>query len=414
MQITRFKTQYLPTTILIVVGVLLYLLSSGGVATAGVYADSAHGNESYGVNRLDTGYPIGSCAHCHDTFDDSICGQYNFMLFYDDWVGRDDLFCFECHVGSSTHQQVSNNPYSVNFGGYAPPYYTNIRKQFDNLNSKFANYGSNHNLKNIRNFIKNNANDWGFGSDPDPCVACHNPHTAQQNYPVEIVGGKLNTAIRRPSHYKSTNPQHFLWGDDESERMNGSESYVASVGGTYQAPYYGDTSDPDWELSYEPSGTASPSDGSDLPDYVSFCLDCHKYPQYDDERDKDVVAIDYDNERHGGYLSNDCDPSPIHEGTLKLPYTDSQNSNYVLSCLDCHEPHGARIRRHLIRRMINGEIVANDTESTHWNEICLKCHNNEHEQTAGCQGCHVRSDDYNFHGSFFKPTLPSCGEEPAF
>ncbi len=433
----RPKTQYLHTTILIIVVLFVWVLSCGDVAAAfDFHADSAHGNESYGVNRSGTGYPIGDCAHCHDTFAPSTCGVNNFMLFYDDWVTKSDMFCFRCHSSiADVEQEVTNESYCVTFGGRSSSLYTNIKTHFTNDNSKPANCGSRHQLGNVRNFIKNNAKGWGFDSDADACVACHPPHAAQRNHPVAIDGeGKLNTAIRRPSDYKSTDPQYFLWGDDEGERMS---DYAASVGGTYQAPYYGDTSG----AKFEPSGNASPSDGSDLPDYVTFCLDCHQYAQYDSERSAEqpaygcVKAIDWSStgDRHGAAPANTCNAGPSYEGTLKAPYSDDANSNYVLSCLDCHEPHGTHKRLHLIRRMINGQLVdAQSTvdpleeacdQSTDWAEICEKCHNWPHPGWGSCNGpeCHGKlmpPPEFNqggFHGGWWNVgTTTGCDGEPAF
>ncbi len=421
----RPRIQYLPTTVLVTVTVFLCILSCGNVATADIYADSAHGDTSYGVNRSGTPddelrYHTGSCAHCHDTFDDAICGN-PLMLFTDVFVTNGNQFCTKCHSANTDYQPVTTNyPYSVTFGGYPDPYYGHIKKQITNAHSTPDYCGSRHNMKRIRNYIKNDTNAWGFGADPSPCVACHNPHTAQKNHPVAIVGGKLNTAIRRPSDHKSTDPADSLWGDDADERMS---YYAASVSGEYQAPYYGDTSG----TQYEPSGNASPADGSDLPDYVTFCLDCHQYQQIDpDNGSRTVKAIDYANERHGVYPSNNSSASccGIQEGTLKVPYVDFENSNYVLSCLDCHEPHGAKKRKHLIRRIINGQEVALDTEScdqhTDFAEICGKCHEFpeyvDHLKWGGCWdgSCHGSGIHGSFHGAKFGYPHGTVTGEPSF
>jgi hypothetical protein len=413
MQITRCKIPYFSTTISIVLGLLVWMLSCGGVATADIYADSAHGNRDpgYGVNRLGTDYPTGDCAHCHDTFDSSTCSVNNFMLFYDDWVTKSDMFCFECHSASTEHQQVTNYPYCVTFGGRAE-FYGNIKKQFTNQDSKPANCGSRHYLDAIRDFMVDDIYNWGFSSDPDPCLACHPSHGAQRSHPVADVseGGKLNTAIRRAVHYKSTNPGDILWGDDASERM---DDYATSVGGTYQAPYYGNTSG----TKYEPSGNASPLDGSDLPDYATFCLDCHQYEQYDPERDEVVRAIDWSSERHGGLPSNTCDAGETYEGDpfegpLRPPYDtyEPNEFNFVLSCLDCHESHGTKKRLHLIRRMINGEAVAADSgtcdEAGDWASICARCHYLTHSYAPVCTGCH-------YHGKLC-PHPQVCMGQPCF
>lgn len=281
---------------------------------------------------------------------------------------------------------MTNYPYCVNFGGRAT-FYAAIKKQFTNDNSTAALCGSKHHLGCVRNFIKNNAYGWGFNSDADPCVACHPPHAAQRNHPVAIDGeGKLNTAIRRPSHYKSAVSADLLWGDDANERMS---FYAASVGGTYQAPYYADTT----SGRYEPDGSTSEPIGgwgSNTPDYVTFCLDCHQYAQYDTERSANVKAIDWSAERHGGYPANDCASWCANEGSTRAPFTNL-SANYVLSCLDCHEPHGTHTRLHLVRRMINGELVAGDTgtcdQIADWVTICERCHVLEHPSSP-CSSCH--------------------------
>ena len=192
--------------------------------------------------------------------------------------------------------------------------------------------------------------------------------------------------------------------------------YATSNDATYQAPYYGDTTG----TKFEPSGNASPSDGSDLPDYVTFCLDCHEVEQYDPDLDRTVKAIDWSaaGDRHGLHRANDCTPvnPDVYEGTLKPPYVDTPNSNYVLSCLDCHEPHGSKKRPHLIRRMINGQEVSADSPycstQADWNEICEKCHNINHGY-ADCETCHDGPTEENgFHGGYWGGAV--CQGEPMF
>lgn len=51
---SRFKIQYLPTIVLIVVGALVWMLACGNVASAfDFHTDSAHGHDTDGVNRRD-------------------------------------------------------------------------------------------------------------------------------------------------------------------------------------------------------------------------------------------------------------------------------------------------------------------------------------------------------------------------
>ena len=430
MKIRKSKIQNLRTIMLMVVGALVWILSCGNVATAfDFHADSAHGNTGYGVNRSGTECPpgtpcpTGACAHCHDTFDDSICGENPLMLFYEEYISKSDMLCFQCHrtvdLGPGV---VGNEPYCVNFGGRSSiTGYTSVKKEFTNNNSKPAACGSRHNLNRVQFIIKDNKNEWGFNSNPIPCLACHPSHAAQRSHPVADVsgGGKLNTAIRRVIHYKSTDPAYLLWGDDVGERMS---DYATSNGATYQAPYYGDTS----RAKFEPSGNASPSDGSDLPDYVTFCLDCHKDEQKDpDNGSRTVKAIDWSAEIHGAAPSN---PGYYVEGFVKSssfrpPYVSGGGPNYILSCLDCHEPHGTSRRLHLIRRMINGQLVAAQStvdpleeacdQPTDWAEICEKCHlisdPADHLSWGGCTSCHVADPIGGWHGGtfpFWAPDYP--------
>jgi cytochrome c553 len=200
------------------------------------------------------------------------------------------------------------------------------------------------------------------------------------------------------------------------------DEYAASVGGTYQAPYYRDTTG----TKYEPSGNASPSDGSDLPNYVTFCMDCHQNAQIDPERNNATVkAIKWgppwstvdEADRHGAYPANDC-YGRYGEGSLRAPYINSANSNYVLSCLDCHEPHGTNRRRHLLRRFINGEPTDTaECSGADMISICGRCHSSSFGHGTGApfgyaclnSGCHG-------HGVLWRTACPetSCCDKPMF
>ena len=177
--------------------------------------------------------------------------------------------------------------------------------------------------------------------------------------------------------------------------------YASSVGGVYQAPCFGSISPC---ATYEPAGDSTPggSNGTNLPDYVTFCLDCHKEAQFDPDRNNETVkAINWggDGDRHGGHRANDCTSHAQPEADISVPYSDSANSNYVLSCLDCHEPHGTKKRFHLIRRMINGQGVAEVARDSYgncnvndWLPICERCHWVNHANNVSCSTCH-------FHGA---------------
>jgi hypothetical protein len=429
MRITGPKVQDLTITAFIIVVMAVGIFGLKSHVTADTYSDSAHGSLTYGVDRTDlecppgTPCPQGDCTHCHETYDPSICGLYNYLLFYDDYIGPIDMFCFQCHrsvdQGYGILPSGWNQLYCVNFGGRDPVEgYNYLRKHFANAYSKFTECGSRHYLTRIRTIIKNDANGWGFDADPDPCIACHSPHSVQRNHPVAVVDEKLNTAIRRPSHYSSAAPEDLLWGDDADERM---AAYVSVVGGTYQAPYYGSPGDPD-AGPFEPAGNGT-SDGSNLPDYVTFCMDCHQEPQYDPVREADVKAIKWgppwctseEADRHGAHPANDCTSWLQDESTTRAPFDDA-DANYVLSCLDCHEPHGTKKRFHLIRRMINGELVSavgkdsfGNCETNDWLPICERCHEVNHPQDACCSCCHYHGAQDHAGGDG-----TGCKEKPIF
>lgn len=247
---------------------LLIFLSCGRMLSAGPYLNSAHGDTSYGVNRASTatlGYARANCAHCHEQHA-SIDGTEPapaggspspFALFADNFnniittgpYSQADNICFYCHINTGAAQTeggITNNQYSNTFGGYTTYSATDILGAF-NLSSSY------HNLYDIQRFAETKFS--FFKETSNPCVACHNPHLAKRNkaYPADPT----YTAISRPTDHEK------LWGDDANERMSNYTSY--------RPPYYfGSTA------TYEPNNSAL-HDGSLVPDYNAFCLDCHQY-----------------------------------------------------------------------------------------------------------------------------------------
>jgi len=402
MQMTRPKIQYLPTIILIVVGVLVWVfMASDAIAWyPATYAGSAHGNNSEGVNRSNVvtdpdhpdAYNIGECAHCHDTFDDSICGVNPLMLFeVNNPDSQTDNFCFQCHKVDGSVQEreggITNYSYSKNFGGGTATFTT----IYDAFNPTTGDTPSSHQLSDIQNYIAGKA---GFSTDVNPCIACHNHHTAQQNYPVTAndVGG-VKTAIRRPTDHE--NMPANLWGDEGPSGYEITKDLLQLYGYSYQAPYYG--SNP--SSTYEPAGNAT-SDGSNLPNFITFCIDCHGHADvYSDERGGLLRKIDWANAVHGSLHKGG--PSPY---ARIAPYADS-DFNYVLVCTDCHEPHGSQ-NEWLLRTTINGKNNISVTVDGEWSEVCNACHTGdfspgEHEH-AGYTTCYGDPEDgdwaCHFHG----------------
>jgi hypothetical protein len=255
----EFRNDIRMTLLIITMGIASSgLMFYPNMLESGVYLNSAHGNTSYGVNRIDTfnlGYSKGNCAHCHEQHG-SINGSEPvpaggspsaFALFADNFTSQSENFCLYCHKGLGPVQfsfDRTNYNYSYWFGGdhanQTIP--NNIYDAFNPVS------GSAHNLQDILNFVKTK---WPetFKDESNPCNACHNPHLSKRSFPVVRPTDRSN-----------------IWGDSPGEKMS---DYAAAHGGQYQAPYwYGSTS------LYEPDGSTT-TDGSNVPDYITFCTDCH-------------------------------------------------------------------------------------------------------------------------------------------
>ena len=371
-----------------------WLLTSGGVATASIYTDSAHGNADpppgYGVNRSGTGYDVGACTHCHDTFDESICGVNPLMLFSSPpYTQQNTSFCFECHKLPSNSVQVgmpNQRSYAYKFGGDTDTCPGHVKQAFnfirENGNSRpdicGSDNGSAHHLTSIRDFLQGR---WGFSdvlAEINPCEGCHNPHRAQQHY--YPVGTQGTSPISLPSTHDG---DWGVYGGDTSERM---DSYAGAY--TYQAPYYYYN-----EGGYEPEGNNT-YDGSNLPDYVTFCTDCHNSSNtiYSAQRGRNLYTFDWATEKHGKGAASD---NPNYYD-LRSPYSESQSGSYVLSCLDCHEPHGSS-NSFLTRSMVNGWWAdLTEGQPNDWRDWCRRCHNQmshlptdgPHDTSLGCTTCH--------------------------
>jgi len=359
---TKSWMEYQATTA--VFAVVLLVLSSGGVAGAGIYDDSAHGNDSYGVNRSGTGYEIGSCAHCHDVHDEDICGNNTYGLFLfasnDSPGSQTDNFCFQCHKGTGSVQVggIANNTYSANFGGGT----TTSTTIYDAFNPTTGVTPSSHNLADVLDHAVGRG--LGFASDTNACLVCHDQHLSHQNYPVTLSGlGGVKTAIRRLADYAAY-PGN-LWGDEDA--TSGFNERMLDYTSKYQAPYYvGGTN-------YEPANDGT-ADGSNLPNYKNFCSgQCHgRSDVYSTERGRYLRKIDWSdgtyNDEHG--KTNDYTNTGV--GTTKAPFSD-QAGNYVLACTDCHETHGSE-NEWLLRTTINGADGLGVTGDGEWSQVCAACH----------------------------------------
>lgn len=321
---------------------LVFLLISCSLAFPPKYTESAHGNATYGVNRL-TGVSKGNCGHCHEQHKTD-SGPYFYLLF-DNPVGT-KRFCLNCH----TEGVVTNRSYSYTAGGYNLDPVNDIEEMF--------NLASHHNLDSILDFINGK---WNFSNQySSPCVACHDPHYAQRDPKDPSSRGWI---LRLPSKHRSISGSDRLWGDESNERMS---YYVGTR--RYQAPYrYGTTG-------FEPD-RSSTSDGSNMVDINTFCLECHISDM--NSYGLSHTPIDWSadlGDKHGLYPA-DGDPS------LKAPYSNSNVGDYVLGCTDCHEPHGSQ-NVLLIRPEINGEAleqVVSDLSGKNMGYICRRCHKDDED-----------------------------------
>jgi hypothetical protein len=342
---------------------------------------SAHRSTWYGVNRSGAGYVTGDCAHCHDTFDPDICvNDVNGLMMFapNNSDSQTDNFCFQCHTGTSFVQVVTNNDYGSQFGG-GTANSTNIKDAFA-FGPPVGNPGSSHNLKKLRNWTNGKSFAPWVTAETNACVICHDPHVAQKNNnsPYDAT----QSAISRPSDHGN------VWGDDSTEKI---DSYTDK----YQAPYWSGSTN------YEPANDST-HDGSNLPDFVNFCYgECHERAinAGKTDHDRDLFAINWesDGDQHGKRYT----PSHVHEawpqcGGLKAPYNADENGNgdYVLSCTDCHEPHGSP-NEWVLRTSVNGKDNINWADPDGFLQFCTACHSLTLQHDAGtCGTCH-------YHGSWY-------------
>jgi cytochrome c553 len=166
----------------------------------------------------------------------------------------------------------------------------------------------------------------------------------------------------------------------------------------YQAPYSSGST-----TTYEPDGTVT-SDGSNMPDYVTFCTDCHNTTyngggmtssqknQFKTFGTSWIQNPNWNTSPHGS-----ADASSSDTMKRKPPY--NVNKNYVLSCTDCHETHGSP-NRMLIRKEVNGESVVTFTSwdsRADWLTLCQRCHTvgSGHKSGNPCSACHLHDPSWS-------------------
>ena len=390
----------------------MFLGSGLAYAGEGPYTNSAHGSSTSGVERIDyptalEPYAQGNCAHCHEQHasvggtqpdpKEATPAPSKFCLLADNFSGKteklynqSDNACFYCHtsVGSLQDGGITNENYSATFGGHSATV-TGIMEAFNST--------SYHNLYDIYRLITGlygTKTFTDFPTDSNPCSGCHNAHIAKRN--KANPGDPTYTAISKPSVHDN------LWGDDSTgERMT-----AAGYGTNYQPPNYATSN-------LEPDGVTNikATQAEKTPDYVTFCTNCHTSTPdtvWSTTLNRWLRPIDWANEKHG---KGNAD-SYI---TVDAPYTSESGSlGYVLSCLDCHEPHGSP-NAFLIRNEVNGGAVGSIStfSTTDWYKLCGRCHMDDSEFPSPCQDNHY----YIIHHSSDSTDYPynyskSCKQQP--
>jgi len=385
---------------------------------AGFYANSAHGNAAHGVNRTSTaalGYVRGNCAHCHE-MEGSITGSEPApagggpspsALFYDNNVSQTDNVCLQCHTDAGSYQSGSivNRSYSYRAGGWTTDPVDDSKQSFSFANLTNPSTGTAHSLNDILTFIKTQT--WGYSDTSNPCVACHNPHAVQGDpatagNSTKSSGGR-GTPISLPSLHTAASGSWGLWGDVASETMS---TYT-----TYQAPYRYNSN-----VVFEPRGSsAAATAAADSTDYVVFCTNCHNATNliFSTTLGRNLRTINWDSEKHGKGTASQTNADGNDD--LLLPYSSGSIGSYVLSCLDCHEPHGST-NAYLLRPEVNGAAGVNiktltgdangptatgpppgpDLCNKEWNYLCAKCHTR------------LANSDGHVHPYYLPPDINGC------
>ncbi|MEN8262176.1 MAG: LamG-like jellyroll fold domain-containing protein [Nitrospirota bacterium] len=242
------------------------------------------------------------------------------------------------------------------------------------------------------------------------CVSCHNVH---------LVTGKHWDADQGKSPVTRFASNLDVWGDESGEKM---QDFAFGTANGYYQPPEGDH-----------------FTGTELPDYVTFCTDCHSQLVLGVVgQDGTGHGINWGQagifgpyvitDKHGLPLSGQsaaggcpdtyyCDktnnyprttyngwpsspPWPMYMAgrgranwTL-MPYDTAERfagvKNYVLSCTDCHEAHGSATVRRMGRAITNGATASINVMGN----FCSNCHfmNGGHHNIpqGGCGngGCH--------------------------
>ena len=369
------------------------------------YENSAHGAATGNLK----------CSDCHDVH--GVSGANPAMT-----RANQESLCYQCHKdpasGGIRNDAISNN----RPGGYVSA---------DDIEEAFSKTEK-HNL--------GTAFTIGSGDYSLECVSCHNVH---------IVTGKYWDAEQGLSPVTRFTNNLTVWGDESGEKMDDFAANASGSGGWYYSVARGGIISFDQPAAYQPpkqgNGFSYEFDGDVVPDYATFCLDCHTNRVSDanppvnwgqgvactgnsvNPPDQRIAC----NAPHGlgsanrpynwgdvALYGSSGNPDPIFSESgvtrgrggghfMRWPYDSAFRNagvNFVMSCTDCHEAHGSD-RSSMIRERFNvtadgdcgtgGDASPNGencTDGGNWNSFCNACHyyyGGQHtDNSCGNASCH--------------------------
>lgn len=334
--------------------------------------------------------------------------------------GKNCTDCHDVHGSGNGKAMTRENKQNLCYGCHKDPNSDGIRN--DALsNNRPGGYKSSDDIQEA--FSKVEKHDLGTTFNIDnknyilECVSCHNIH---------LVTGKYWDASYGKSPVTRFNNNTYLWGDNSGEKMNDFASKSSGSGGWYYSVARGRIVQFDQRAVYQPplsgSGYNFEFGGDILPDYATFCLDCHTYRMSDanppinwgqgipctgnsvDPPDQRVEC----GAQHGLGSANKPsyttdlmlygsggNPDPIFNVSgvtrgrgvghfMRWPYETAQRIagiNFVMSCTDCHEAHGSGISSMIRERFNVNDQGACGTGNngqncgtTTWNNYYNTCH----------------------------------------
>jgi len=398
--------------------------TASGNPGANKSCDNCHGNDKSHINtsssntRLKTGYENNqsnnNCNQCHPPGS----GASGNPQFYTNSSGYESSahagkLCTDCHevhgtLGSSSTfaaMTIANKEslcYQCHADGMVQNNAISGSSVADDIQDAFT-LGNKHPLGATFNI--------GGPTFTLQCTTCHNIH---------IVTGKYWDADQNKSPVTRFANNTTLWGAASGQKMS---DYAGS--GTYRTPR-GDI-----------------FSGSQLPDYATFCQDCHGPELYTPSNpgSNNHGGINWGGDAHGGMGAgvpagggstpnwftaglaegwdgddhlNDTWPvisRGIGEQIWTRPaYNQADRitgANFVLSCTDCHEAHGSN-GGSMIRPKFNDYAVPG---AGNWNTTCNACHYYYSDWHAGmsCGNASCHQNNSRWPGSSYPHGIDRAG-----